>query len=939
MKRRILAVVFVIVLAVSVLTVGLPAHASAAILNVPPMPAVSNNGVYNASGSAPPIDPNDVLTAIQSKSFTWINAGEVDVSVGATTYHFVDSKVMNCGSPWDIFGVCGNNGELKIQDYGCNQGSGGTINFKFPSQNSNSTNPNAGLLDLDIVPPNNIGNRCFNLGNPGDTINIGLSNPNNAKIFYNLSSDGTSITSIDGKHTFTQTPQDTSIFAESNAGCPNVILTNNGTMQLYHMAATGGVAPPAEIAKIEGACQTVGLNSFVGSYGVVAGISYPLGLDTTNGGITGGNGANGTNNSPSFKCSVTFKNPLTWLVCPVLDGIQDIMNQVGKIIGDFLIVPGKYFDRGTAQGSAIFDAWDSMRNIALAILGITALIMVLSQTLSFGPFDAYTVKKLLPRILVAAILITLSWSLVQLMVAVSNGLGDSVRSLIFQPFAHIGDPTFNSQTLGLGLVGGLGAISVLSIFGVLSLGLTAALALMVGLAVIVIRQILVILLAILAPVAIVCYILPGTDKAWKLWWDSFSGVLLMFPIIEAFIAAGQVFSKIASTNTTGGQTINQIIAFLALYIPYFLLPAAVRLAGGVISTIGGVVNDRSKGGFDRLKNFRKKESAKNVKALRQGDRWHGQSWIPGSRTLANRANLVTKGAATGWQGHFGIGERGRQRVNSMSQAYADEYLKEHPELQGTLIRQDDTAAVLGLSGGTSAGAARAATRLQNHWADQEQEKARAKGITLSRSDALANTNDRTKRALESARSLGINDMSANAALTMMAQNKSRAIGAGNYEMIDEGINALSHGNTQLAQDLAYNYQYNSRQAGRQDLGGAWTSASIEKRNDDLAHGRGTLTAAQVQSANRREVFMDAVKRGDSRNLVSGHDSTSKQAKNVILEDFVSGDKQRMLESSVVLAEMQGNLSQATGGNRDQILETFQQLGIDPSYQAKTFLQS
>ena len=65
----------------------------------------------------------------------------------------------------------------------------------------------------------------------------------------------------------------------------------------------------------------------------------------------------------------------------------------------------------------------------------------------------------------------------------------------------------------------------------------AALALFTGLVIIVIRQIVVVLLAILAPIALVLYILPGTEKAWKMWWNSFWGALIMFPLIEAFIAA------------------------------------------------------------------------------------------------------------------------------------------------------------------------------------------------------------------------------------------------------------------------------------------------------------------------------------------------------------------------------------------------------------------
>src|SRR5204862_5967758 len=109
----------------------------------------------------------------------------------------------------------------------------------------------------------------------------------------------------------------------------------------------------------------------------------------------------------------------------------------------------------------------------------------------------------------------------------------------------------------------------------------------------VLLQILIMILVILAPVAIITYILPNTQRVYKFWWDAFSKALLMFPLIAGFIAAGRVFSAIAIANSDGGA-LGQTIGFVAYFAPYFLIPATFRFAGGALSQLGGFVNDRGK---------------------------------------------------------------------------------------------------------------------------------------------------------------------------------------------------------------------------------------------------------------------------------------------------------------------------------------------------------
>ncbi len=344
-------------------------------------------------------------------------------------------------------------------------------------------------------------------------------------------------------------------------------------------------------------------------------------LEAANSGAANTNLTGVTDDSaPGLKCATKLFNPLTWLLCPAVKGLINIVGAIDDIITSQLSVgtdnngsnPNQIFcdkdDPGSdgAQKSckAYESAWKSFRNIALGLMVVSGLIIVIAQALGWEILDAYAIRKTLPRLIIAAVAITLSWKLMGFFVEFTNDLGYGIRSLIYKPFA---DANFDQATLGGGgtvaasLVGGV-AIGALGIFGLLSFAATAALAVAVAFLVLIVRQLVIIVLIIFAPIAILAFILPNTQKVYKLWWESFSKALLMFPIIAAFIAVGRVFAAVSATS--GGGTLGDFIGFVAYFAPYFLLPLTFRFAGGALANIGGFIDNKGKGGFDRLKKFR-----------------------------------------------------------------------------------------------------------------------------------------------------------------------------------------------------------------------------------------------------------------------------------------------------------------------------------------------
>jgi hypothetical protein len=255
--------------------------------------------------------------------------------------------------------------------------------------------------------------------------------------------------------------------------------------------------------------------------------------------------------------------------------------------------------------------------------------MVIAHAAGVEVLDAYTIRKVLPRLIVAVMGISLSWYIMKWLVIFFNDLGDGIRALIYAPFHSLGAVKLGGgSSFSLGLVGGAAAIA-LGIVGMLSLAATGALAVLIGFSILIVRKLLIIFLILLAPIAIACYILPNTRKAWNLWSDTFIRLLMMFPIIAAFIAVGRVFA-VTSSNGGGsglGQTVNQLVAFVAYFAPYFLITFAFKLAGGAVATIGGLANDRSRGLFDRLRKNRQAISADRLKRASSQSLWDNQSRI------------------------------------------------------------------------------------------------------------------------------------------------------------------------------------------------------------------------------------------------------------------------------------------------------------------------
>lgn len=292
-------------------------------------------------------------------------------------------------------------------------------------------------------------------------------------------------------------------------------------------------------------------------------------------------GEGGTTGSVEPVCSA---GALGWVICPAMSLMADVIQWVAGTLEGYLT-----FNPFAGENNDIKRIWSSLLNVANSLLVVAFLVVVFSQSTSLG-LSNYGIKRMLPRIIAAAILMNLSYYICQILVDLSNIAGVGVTSLV----AATTDGTFADnveQVSGLSkVIVGAGIIAVVAFFFLIPV-LLSFLAIIFTIAA---RNALIVLLVIVAPLAFAAWIFPNTEKYFKKWWELLVNMLLLFPLVMLMFAASVVAANVISSATppsgTGGQELQGIIALLVLSLPLFAMPFLFKIAGGAL----GKINDMTK---------------------------------------------------------------------------------------------------------------------------------------------------------------------------------------------------------------------------------------------------------------------------------------------------------------------------------------------------------
>ena len=386
-------------------------------------------------------------------------------------------------------------------------------------------------------------------------------------------------------------------------------------------------------------------------------------------------------------CEADWKNPLSlFILCPIFNGLSGfsdwlLTNAIAPILKVAPVV--------TSPDNTTYMVWSSFRIYANIILVIVLLLIVFGQVIGGGVMDAYSVRKALPRILAAAILINLSIYIVALLVDVTNVIGGGLMSLMEAPLGNAGLFHFElsaGQTAGatavtilgaggtvggaiLAYVGGTALVSAVAGWVGLFVLLPAIMGLLAAFITVMLRLTIITALIFVAPVAFALWCLPNTEKYFKKWWSTLLNMLLAYPIIVAIFAICDIMSVTMfnpGTNQQNENPISALIGFVLQFLPLFLIPFAFKISGGAMAAMSGFLSSQGKRATEAIKgNPNDPFSLQNQARGRMRDQTTQARGNVHARTSTNRRSGVRFLGRT-----IGGGARIQERLSDMNAAKA-----------------------------------------------------------------------------------------------------------------------------------------------------------------------------------------------------------------------------------------------------------------------------
>lgn len=286
-----------------------------------------------------------------------------------------------------------------------------------------------------------------------------------------------------------------------------------------------------------------------------------------------------------------------WIICPVTTFLSSLIDEMyGKVMDPFLEIGSSSL---ASEDGGLKKGWSEIRNIVNILLIAAFLVVIMSQITGIG-LSNYGLKKAIPKLLISAILINVSFYICIIAVDISNILGNSLNSM----FSDLSVPSeasggfaegnlFSNIAVGV-LAGGVGLYMAL---GPLLLAVVAGvISILVGLVCLVFRQAGVIILIALSPLAMLAMVLPNTEKYFQKWQKMFIGLLIVYPIIGLVMgASGWAGSLLRSTGTDTNSQLMQIAGALVCLLPAAAIPTLSKKSLDSLGSVGGTIQNKLSG--------------------------------------------------------------------------------------------------------------------------------------------------------------------------------------------------------------------------------------------------------------------------------------------------------------------------------------------------------
>lgn len=346
---------------------------------------------------------------------------------------------------------------------------------------------------------------------------------------------------------------------------------------------------------------------------------------------------------PKNSCSADI-GPFGWFICPSMSLGANLADAGYSSISMFLDISPDIFSDNPELGGAK-QAWNFFRDIANVVFVLLFLWVIFSQISNVGVSN-YGIKKILPKLILGAILINLSFYICQLAVDLSNILGYALKGVL----EGVSLRAESKPGIGSGIVvlvaealAGTGAVVFAFLTVSIPMIIWTLLSIAVALLILVFRQAAVILLIAISPIAFAAWLLPNTESLFKKWVSAFKGLLVVFPVVSLMYGSGKLAGAVLS-NSSGG--IMQFVAMCVPILPLMATPFVIKSSLNSLGSIGakisnnGLMNLPSNKLKDNVMNKSRfadaKKSFNRYSAKKLAERRSGNSWAHNLKNSNNK---------------------------------------------------------------------------------------------------------------------------------------------------------------------------------------------------------------------------------------------------------------------------------------------------------------
>ena len=394
-----------------------------------------------------------------------------------------------------------------------------------------------------------------------------------------------------------------------------------------------------------------------------------------------------------------------WLVCPLMSFAGSLGDASYSAISYFLSIDSGIFDSKSNGG--LEQAWKFFRDIANAVFAVIFLWVIFSQISNVGVSN-YGIKKILPRLIIGALLVNLSFYICRLAVDLSNILGFSLKGVLEGAASGVSTQSAEVGTFNTIIIDGLALVGIgLFIFLAVSIPTIMALllALLVVLVILIVRQAVVILLIAISPLAFAAWLLPNTENLFKKWVSMLRGLLIVFPVISLLYGAGKlagaVLTAVGTDDPNNPKETMQVAALAASILPLGATPFVLQSSLNSLGNIGAKIGRMGANAHSRFAGNAKGTAKRRIDNSAVGDTKRKYSDFMDRKRASRRTGKIATWRDNSPLGRFMGWDKGGARARAtVAKAFESDVENASTMLQGVTSSE---IATIASTGETSAG--------------------------------------------------------------------------------------------------------------------------------------------------------------------------------------------------------------------------------------------